>query len=393
MVSPASTFLTIPGLALLVLGVNPIEGSSALSHASWTLGLRLYRALCSDGAQSTNALFSPVMLAGALGALGIGSRGHTAEQFQELLKTSGPQGGEALALKSMREGNGTAYTLHASTALFSKQAPGLDPVFLKEARGHYGLDHVPLGKDDKQDTDTITLWAAGAMAEAKVAQPSNVLQAQPGALLLASAVKFKGLWHRSFEEGQGDLRTFLGTKYTKIPMMHRAGIYRHYEDMENMLQVLEVDLKGGNMSMLLLLPFHVESLSRLDRLLSEELMAKWLERLTEQSIAISLPNVNLSSALYLQTQLAALGLKDAWDQKMADFSGLDAMKGQEALHLRDVLHWSSMELEEEDEQVEKPKLFYADHSFLLLVRDKASGALLLMGALDLAEGPGLHDEL
>uniref|UniRef100_A0AAY4BJJ4 Serpin domain-containing protein n=1 Tax=Denticeps clupeoides TaxID=299321 RepID=A0AAY4BJJ4_9TELE len=188
---------------------------------------------------------------------------------------------------------------------------------------------------------------------------------------------------------QGDLRTFLGTKYTKIPMMHRAGIYRHYEDMENMLQVLEVDLKGGNMSMLLLLPFHVESLSRLDRLLSEELMAKWLERLTEQSIAISLPNGIVQGL----TQLAALGLKDAWDQKMADFSGLDAMKGQEALHLRDVLHWSSMELEEEDEQVEKPKLFYADHSFLLLVRDKASGALLLMGALDLAEGPGLHDEL
>lgn len=32
-----------------------------------------------------------------------------------------------------------------------------------------------------------------------------------------------GLWEREFGEGSSDLRTFLGEKYTKIMMMHRAG--------------------------------------------------------------------------------------------------------------------------------------------------------------------------
>lgn len=104
---------------------------------------------------------------------------------------------------------------------------------------------------------------------------------------------------------------------------------------------------------------------------------------------------------FRQKALTALGLTIPWDQKMADFSGVSA-KSQGKLHLGSVLHWASLELgakagegdtDLEDENVGKPKLFYADHSFIVLVRDNVSGALLLMGALDHAEGEALHDEL
>lgn len=83
---------------------------------------------------------------------------------------------------------------------------------------------------------------------------------------------------------------------------------------------------------------------------------------------------------------------------MADFSGL----GKGKLHLGDFLHWTSLELVpdsgikdggEEEQHVEKPKLFYADHSFIIMVKDNSTGALLMLGALDLAEGAALHDEL
>lgn len=91
----------------------------------------------------------------------------------------------------------------------------------------------------------------------------------------------------------------------------------------------------------------------------------------------------------------------AWDPKVADFSGVSA-GGKGVLHLGNVLHWASMELaahsgkEEadlEEENIEKPRLFYADHPFIILVKDNVTGALLLMGALDHVEGEPLHDEL
>lgn len=103
----------------------------------------------------------------------------------------------------------------------------------------------------------------------------------------------------------------------------------------------------------------------------------------------------------LQEPLSALGLTDAWDQKVADFSGVSG-KSKGKLHLGAVLQWTSLELaaqagpgeeELEEEKIEKPKLFYADHPFVFLVRDNATGALLLMGALDHVEGEAVHDEL
>lgn len=111
--------------------------------------------------------------------------------------------------------------------------------------------------------------------------------------------------------------------------------------------------------------------------------------------------MNHSVSFLLQKQLSALGLTDAWDQKVADFTGVsDKSKGK--LHLGAVLQWVSLELSAqagnvktdlEEENIEKPKLFYADHPFIFLVRDNATGSLLLMGALDHAEGEALHDEL
>ncbi|KAK1797193.1 hypothetical protein P4O66_008582 [Electrophorus voltai] len=104
------------------------------------------------------------------------------------------------------------------------------------------------------------------------------------------------------------------------------------------------------------------------------------------------------SSRFLQEQLAVLGVEDAWDPKVADFSALSG-RGKGTLHLGSVVHWAFLELASEsggedgtseDEHVEKPKLLYADHSFIVLVKESSMGALLLLGALDLAQG---HDEL
>lgn len=94
-------------------------------------------------------------------------------------------------------------------------------------------------------------------------------------------------------------------------------------------------------------------------------------------------------------------MTDAWDQKVADFSGVSE-KSKGKLHLGGVLQWASFELAAqagegedklEEENIEKPKLFYADHPFIIFARDSTTGALLLIGALDHAEGEALHDEL
>lgn len=386
----------------------PPSPPSPLGDPSWALGLRLYQALRSDSS-SVNTLFSPLLLASSLGALGGGSAGTTASQLQDLFKTPSPakDGAHAEkllsgALKSFTAANGTSFHLYASSALFSKQAPPVRQAFVKDSQNRFRLRHQPLGKgDSKADLKQLHGWVKAGLGGLEGAPLAAEIQAKAGALILANVMRFKGLWEREFSEESTDRRTFLGKKYTKVMMMHRAGLYRHHEDIENMVQVLEAPLWGGKASLVLLLPFHVESLARLDKLLTLELLSKWLEKTNVTSVAISLPKANITSTLSLQKQLSALGLTDAWDQKAADFAGVsDKSKGK--VHLGAVLQWASLELaaqagkgdaDLEEENVEQPKLFYADHSFIIFVRDNTSGALLLMGALDHAEGEALHDEL
>ncbi|XP_042615646.1 serpin H1-like isoform X2 [Cyprinus carpio] len=108
------------------------------------------------------------------------------------------------------------------------------------------------------------------------------------------------LGSRHFYHENQDLRSFLGTKYNKVPMMHRSGIYHHYEDMENMVEVLELGLWEGKASMVLLLPFHVESLARLHCLLTKDRVEKWLGKMSSTSMALSLPRTKISSTISLQ---------------------------------------------------------------------------------------------
>ncbi|XP_032437883.1 serine (or cysteine) peptidase inhibitor, clade H, member 2 [Xiphophorus hellerii] len=377
-----------------------------VNDPSWPLGVRLYQALRSDPS-SVNTLFSPLLLASSLEALSEGSAGKTAEQIRELLKP--PSGtkeavGELLsmALESFVKANGTSFQIHASSGVFTKQAPAISQAFAKEIQSRFRLQHRTMGKGDaKADLKQLREWAEAALSGKEMAPLEAEIKAKAGAMILTNALHFKGLWQRELSEESTDRRTFLGKKYTKVIMMHRAGRYRFHEDVDNMVQVLEAPLWGGKASLVLLLPFHVENLARLDKLLTPELLSKWLERTAVTGVALSLPKANITSSLSLQKQLSSLGLSDAWDQKAADFSGMsDKSKGK--LHLGGALHWASLELDPaageqdadlEEENIERPKLFYADHPFIICVRDNTTGALLLMGALDNVEGDLLHDEL
>lgn len=167
--------------------------------ASWTLGLQLYQALRSDSS-SVNTVFSPILVASLLGALGGGSAGTTASQLQELLKSSAPakavtQAGEVLSesLTSFTASNGSSFHLHVSSAVFSKETPAMSQVFLKDAEGKFKLQHHSLGKGDREaDLKQLSGWAGAVLGGQEGAPSAAKIQAKAGALILANAFRFKG---------------------------------------------------------------------------------------------------------------------------------------------------------------------------------------------------------
>lgn len=177
----------------------PPRPPAPLGDPSWALGLRLYQALRSDSG-SVNTVFSPLLVASSLGALGGGSAGTTASQLQDLLKTSSPaktgaHAGELVstALESFAKANGTSFHLHASSALFSKQAPPVSQAFVKDSQARFRVQHQPLGKgDSKADLKQLHGWVKAGLGGLEGAPLGAEFQAKAGALILASALRFKG---------------------------------------------------------------------------------------------------------------------------------------------------------------------------------------------------------
>lgn len=70
-----------------------------------------------------------------------------------------------------------------------------------------------------------------------------------------------------------------------------------------MVQLLELGLWEEKANMVLLLPFQMESLVRLNHLLTQDQVEKWLGKLNSTSMALSFPRTKISSTVSLQVMV------------------------------------------------------------------------------------------
>jgi serpin B len=114
-------------------------------------------------------------------------------------------------------------------------------------------------------------------------------------------------------------------------------------------------------------------------------------QLQRKQVAVSLPKFRAESSFSLRDALSAMGMPDAFSGS-ADFSGID---GRRDLVLSEVKHKAFIDVSEEGTEAAaatggvvaraafvQPTRFVADHAFLYLIRDTASGAILFAGRFE-----------
>lgn len=79
-----------------------------------------------------------------------------------------------------------------------------------------------------------------------------------------------------------------------------AGLYDFYEDAENRIYVLNMPLGQKQASMILIMPYHLEPLERLEKLLTRQQVDTWISKMESKAVAISLPKVSLDVSHNLQ---------------------------------------------------------------------------------------------
>lgn len=85
-----------------------------------------------------------------------------------------------------------------------------------------------------------------------------------------------------------------------------AGLYDFYDDTVNRIFVLNMPLGKKQASVTLIMPYHLEPLDRLEKLLTRKQVDTWLSKMENKAVAISLPKISVDVSHNLQVYVSYL---------------------------------------------------------------------------------------
>lgn len=350
--------------------------------------------------QDGNLFMSPYSISSALAMTYAGARGQTAAEMQAALHFEQGSAGTHPAFAALQarlaeiETNGHVQ-LAMANSLWPQQGHPFLPEYLAQVQAAYAAGIAPLdyAGDAEGARQTINGWVARTTRD-KIKDLIGPGVLDPlTRLVLVNAIYFKGRWAVPFRPAQTAGADFFvaADKTVRVPLMSqmRRMPYGEFEDG----QVVKLLYAGGELSMLVVLPKDKTGLAALEARLVPERLAEWRNGLGEREVQLFLPKFKLTwGAVQLNDPLRALGMNAAFDDRLADFSGMDGHV--DWLYVGAVLHKAFVEVNEEGTEAAAatavtmqlramrpppPVEFRADHPFLFLIQEEQTGAILFLG--------------
>lgn len=376
------------------------EGATrTLAEGNAEFALRLYENL---RAGEGNLFFSPHSISTALAMTYAGAAGTTAEQMAKVLAFGLPADElhrlfAALQAELHEGGRGGAYELRVANALWGQEGFAFLEEFLALLQQTYDapLRRADFMRETEGTRQTINDWVDEATnGKIKDLIGRGVLNALTR-LVLTNAIYFRGFWDLKFDKDATEDAPFTlaDGSTADVPLMRREDDFAYAET--STAQILELPYRGGDLSMVVVLPREADGLPALEGLLSPDELRSWLQALTNAKVSVFLPRFEITTQFSLARTLKAMGMTDAFSVKDADFSG---MTGERDLYISAVVHKAFVAVDEEGTEAaaatgvvmalrstavpRSPRVFRADHPFLFLIRHKASGAVLFLGRVN-----------
>jgi serpin B len=384
-----TTLLSLPALAQVRIKGDP----AAVADANNGFAVDLYRQL---DKKEGNLFFSPYSISNALAMTYAGAKGNTAKEMAAAMRFDLEPGRFHPAFASLiRELQGPVkgrkYQLKIANRLWGQKDYGFLPDFLKTGQDQYraGLKEVDFIDDSEGARKAINAWVEDATNQKIKDLIKPGILSVDTRLVLSNAIYFKAAWLRPFSvkaTKPGDFTTSAGKKVS-VPMMH-SGLRTNYFNDGRVLG-LELPYESHELSMILLMPKKADGLAEMEKELTAINLKKWLGKLSDHQVQITLPKFKITAEFHLNNVLKQLGIKDAFERQRADFSG---MTTRDKLFISHVVHKAFVDVNEAGTEaaaatavvmdrlsLPPPGIFNADHPFIFLIRDARTGSILFMG--------------
>ena len=382
----------------------PPAGVVELAKGNNQFAVDLYAQLKSG---KGNLFLSPYSIRTALAMPYAGAQGETAGQMEQALNLT--LKGQALheafraTMADLVPAEKSGYQLTIANSLWGQTGYKFLAPFLDVNGTCYGggFKEADFAKAPEPARGAINMWVEEKTKEKikDVIPPGGIDPLTR--LVLVNAIWFKGDWLDKFKKEMTTDQPFAVSATEKVtaPLMHRTGKYRYAEAED--LQMLELPYAGERLCMVVLLPKSEAGISKIEGLISADNLNQWLANLDKQwprEVDAYFPRFKMTwDTSKLNGPLQALGMKDPFVFGKADFSGINGIKppADEAFFIAAVFHKAFVDVNEEGTEAaaatgvtmetlgmpEPPPVFRADHPFVFMIRDKASGNILFLGRL------------
>ncbi|MEO6194842.1 MAG: serpin family protein [Thermoanaerobaculia bacterium] len=388
-----------PPAGFAAVSVDP-GAAAKLARSSNAFGFDLYQRLLQ---QPGNLVISPASLTTALAMTWGGARGETAAQMGRVLHLEGTAG-EVMAtsgqLARSLQAPSRPIVFRIANQLFGEKTYKLEPAFVEKTREAFGapVELLDFKRAPEPARVHINEWVEGR-TEHRIKDLIPPGEVKPDTrLVLVNAIYFLGDWATPFEHEATHPAPFhlTASESKDVPTMNRTDRFRIAH--QDGVTALEIPYKGGELSMMLLVPDGIEGLAAVEGALDTKKLDALASAMKEERVWVALPKfeVNPGASLSLGEDLKTLGMPLAFDLNRADFTGIaNPPDPADRLFIKKVFHKGFVRVDEKGTEAaaatavmiramgfamgEAPRQLKIDRPFLFLIRDNASGFVLFLG--------------
>jgi serpin B len=346
-----------------------------------------------------NLLISPLSVSMALSMTLNGAAGSTKTGMETTLGFAGQQISTINDYNKLLAGQlqsiDEQVTFNIANSIWYRNTFSVLPAFLTTNQNYYNAEVSALDFNSPSAVNTINNWVNTKTNSAIPTIIDNITSDQ--VMFLINALYFKGSWTNSFDATKTSDKDFYKEDLSVVKCKMMLQENNNLCFVNDSLSLVELPYGQGNFVMTIMLPGTGKTTPDLIAAFNASNWKKWNDAKVSSKVQIYLPRFKMTyetSKMGLIDLLSTMGMADAFNSNIANFTGINANGG---LYISSVKHKTMIDVNEEGTVAAAvtsvgiatttislpPQIIYinVNKPFLFVISEKSTGAILFTGRI------------
>jgi len=361
-------------------------------------GWDLYQKVAEDN--DDNIFLSPLSLHTVLTMVYSGAEENTKTEMAEVLQLEGLSDSDVdtaynalLSVLDPDDADDAQTELAIANKVYASDAFSFVDGYITNLQNNYQseLEEVSFASDPEGSRETINSWVSEQTNDKIPELLGDGTVNTNTVLVIVNAIYFLATWQDQFLAEHTAMDTFTvseGDERQVEMMMREASFVVKTVSAFDDAQLLELPYLDGETSFFVLLPSEDSDLDSLEESFTvEEIQAAIEMDETAVKYRVKLPKFEMQQELNLRDLLISMGMRDAFGEMEADFSGISE---EAQLYISEVVQKTYIKVNEKGTEAaavsgvgisttSAPMDFFVNRPFMFFIMHKPSGTILFMG--------------